>query len=481
MVFSTVILLMQFRDAFTSAHSELEAFERSSRVSQELTTFFEEEYKALQQYFLSSNQRDYQNYEEHHKKFEEYLDTLVMIYKGDELLNYFNQAQELYLDYYITAKELMNKLRDGTQIESHVGFNKLQSDVEKLRNIFKQVSRTNQYSLNKAVRLFKERTDIAIRGTFITLFLSLVVVIGTGIVLARTLTRPIDALKAGTERVGEGHYETISVTSNDEIADLTNAFNLMSERLKKLDQMRMELMSEISHEMRTPLQVIKAGCYSIVHAKDSPKLTQRQMDAIGMIHQAANRINSFVNHFLDIAKLEAGLMKFNFELAELAQILTPIVQEAELVGQTRQIKVTLHTDDHYKIVLDKERMSQVFSNLLSNALKYTPQNGTIDVRVSQFYENLEGGKNNRAMVRIDVQDSGVGIPPEDLDKLFNKFFQAHNTPIVKEKGSGLGLALVKYVTEAHGGRVLVSSKVGVGSTFSVLLPLTKDNPSSNEW
>ncbi len=112
--------------------------------------------------------------------------------------------------------------------------------------------------------------------------------------------------------MSEALYETVPITSNDEIAELTVAFNSMSDKLKHLDEMRMQLMSEISHEMRTPLQVIKAGCYSIIHTKDGPTLTQRQRDAVGMIHQATNRINQFVNSFLDIVKMEAGLMKFNF-------------------------------------------------------------------------------------------------------------------------------------------------------------------------
>jgi hypothetical protein len=101
-------------------------------------------------------------------------------------------------------------------------------------------------------------------------------------------------IKAGKTFHWEGKYEAVPISSKDEIADLTHAFNLMSDKLRKLDEMRMELMSEISHEMRTPLQVIKAGCYSIIHAKDSGPLTQRQRDAVGMIHQATNRINSFI-------------------------------------------------------------------------------------------------------------------------------------------------------------------------------------------
>ncbi len=181
------------------------------------------------------------------------------------------------------------------------------------------VSRVREYYLGTMVKSLKSlntQTTNSIAGAYIILGLSLVIGIALGILIAKTLTRPIQALKAGSEKVGEGQYETVPVTTNDEVAELTVAFNLMSDKLRQLDEMRMQMMSEISHEMRTPLQVIKAGCYSIIHAKDVTPLSGKQRDAVGMIHQATNRINQFVNSFLDIAKMEAGLMKFRFEAAK---------------------------------------------------------------------------------------------------------------------------------------------------------------------
>ncbi len=317
---------------------------------------------------------------------------------------------------------------------------------------------------------FKEATKITDNGK-VVFSLAFVVAFASAILIARTITRPIKALKTGTEKVGEGKYETVAITTTDEVADLTRAFNMMSDKLRQLDEMRMEMMSEISHEMRTPLQVIKAGCYSIIHTKDGPVLTQRQRDAVAMIHQASNRINAFVNSFLDVAKMEAGLMKFNFEQISIVELVTPLVQEAQLIAQTRQITLEFLAGEIPVLSIDKERMGQVFSNLLSNALKYTPDSGKITFRLSNIAHCLDVGKNGKGCVRIEVQDTGVGIPESDLAKLFDKFYQAKNVPLVNEKGSGLGLALVKHVSEAHGGKVSVKSKVGEGSTFIVELPI----------
>ncbi len=152
-------------------------------------------------------------------------------------------------------------------------------------------------------------------------------------------------------------------------------------------------------------------------------------------------------------------------------ILNPLVQEAQLIAQTRQIQIGFTSDQLPLMMIDKDRMSQVFSNLLSNALKYTPDQGTISLSIVKTNECETVANAGQGCVKLEVQDSGVGIPEADLAKLFNKFYQAKNVPLVNEKGSGLGLALVKHVTEAHGGRVSVRSQVGAGSTFTILLPL----------
>lgn len=363
-------------------------------------------------------------------------------------------------------KEIGYKFSEG-QTQNKI-LNEIRRDIEKLNNQFIPI-------LDDAISRYNKKMNDAVTTVRWAIALWLIVGSAIAFLLVRMFIKPIRALQLGTMKVGEGHYETVPVTSNDEIADLTRAFNLMSEKLKQLDDMRMQMMSEISHEMRTPLQVIKAGCYSIVHTKDGVPLAQKQKDAVGMIHQATNRINNFVNSFLDIAKMEAGLMKFNYEQNDLIEVITPLIQEAQLIAQTRQIKLDFAYDKFAKMILDKERMSQVLSNLLSNALKYTPDEGIITVQIKKVLTSLAEGKPPLDCVRIEVKDTGVGIPEADLTKLFNKFYQAQNVPLVKEKGSGLGLALVKHVSEAHGGKVGVQSEVGKGSTFTILLPLVKEN------
>jgi two-component system, NtrC family, sensor histidine kinase GlrK len=420
---------------------------------------------------------DSNNYKKYHLSKGEFLksaDSLRNLVEVDTLKEVLNSIILLHREY---EGEISKQIEKPTYNNITAKFSNGDPQNKIITEVDKQILRLNELFipiLDTAIKRYNQKMSDAVSIVRWAIALSLVVGSAIAFLLVRMFIKPIRALQLGTQKVAEAQYETVPITSNDEIADLTRAFNLMSEKLKQLDDMRMQMMSEISHEMRTPLQVIKAGCYSIVHTKDGVPLTQKQKDAVGMIHQATNRINNFVNSFLDIAKMEAGLMKFNFEQNDIVEIFTPLVQEAQLIAQTRQIKLDFLHEKIQAMSLDKERLSQALSNLLSNALKYTPDDGTITVQVKKVLISIQEGKAPSDCVRIDVKDTGVGIPEGDLGRLFNKFYQAKNVPLVKEKGSGLGLALVKHVSEAHGGKVGVQSEVGQGSTFTIILPIVKE-------
>ncbi len=463
----SIVILLQLKPLFTSDNQ----YEfQSIHLTQYLDKLFDAENQSAINSLTTKDLRDRQTLVLITGRFHSATDSLLQMTERRDIRSLIQDMADQHNRYEGFLRRQEELSQHDPSYDATSALQEEQPVVDSLRATLHIINYANLPGLDKAIKGFEQRTSIAMTGAYISFVLSFVLAIAAAIILARTLTKPIQALKAGTEKVGEGIFETVPISTSDEVADLTRAFNLMSDKLKQLDEMRMQLMSEISHEMRTPLQVIKAGCYSIVHTKDGPPLTERQRNAIGMITQSTNRINSFVNSFLDVAKMEAGLMKFNFEEINIVELLTPLVQEAQLIGQTRQINIEFVAEEVPPIQLDKERMSQVCSNLLSNALKYTPDDGKISVRVTKMHDCNGTNKNNRGCVRVEVQDSGVGIPEGDLKKLFNKFYQAQNTPLVNEKGSGLGLALVKHVAEAHGGRVSVQSQVGVGSTFSVFLP-----------
>ena len=462
MISSSLYLLFTLKGTLTTETSELRRVREKIILVQQLDSTFSLEMNAAKKYASAKEASSYEGYAAYKIEFRQEIDSLKEMTDRIEVQEAIDSVNQLHQAYGVVLETSFHRgTVDSTDLQTMHATMRL--SLTNLQDLYR-------FSLNKTLKVFEKGTSNAIDGALFILILSFAVGLAIAFLLAHNVTKPIHALKSGTEKVGEGKYEIVNVTTRDEIADLTIAFNSMSDKLRQLDEMRMSMMSEISHEMRTPLQVIKAATYTISHPRDGTVLNQRQTDALGMISQSTNRISSFVNSFLDVAKLEAGLMKFKFESTDLDELLQPIVSEAQLIGQTRGISVELVADPALNLMVDKERMSMVFTNLLSNALKYTPEHGKISVHLAPL--SLAGGTSpDGGGVKIDVTDSGVGIPPEDLDKLFNKFYQAKNIPLVKEKGSGLGLALVKHVVEAHGGKVEVTSTVGVGSTFSLTLPL----------
>ncbi len=460
----SLLILQEWRSLFTSNQAEFQ----NVQLLQSMTSSLEAELKTTGTIVASRDTVRMRLFSLFQRQFDTYGDSLRNWTEGKENRAQLDSIRSAH-DRYIGFVNRNIALLAGDPSFDTLGFRNAETRlVDDLKFKIDALSDKEIPPLSRALSNFKQQREVVNSTAYAILGLSFLISFVITVILAKALTRPIDALKAGTEKVGEGQYETVAVTTNDEVADLTRAFNLMSDKLRHLDEMRMELMSEISHEMRTPLQVIKAGCYTVIHTKDGPALTQQQREAVAMIHQATNRINTFVNSFLDIAKMEAGLMKYTFAPLNLTDLLTPLIQEVQLIAQTRKITMVYEAKELPAIPLDKERLSQVFSNLLSNALKYTPEGGRIEVRIGTIADQPPGG---RSYLRVEVQDSGVGIPEADLSKLFDKFYQAKNTPLVNEKGSGLGLALVKHVSEAHGGRVSVKSVVGSGSTFVVDLPL----------
>lgn len=470
-IFSSMFLLSQLREVFSSGIVEFRLTDVGINLSQQLDKTLNEEMESLKLFVRTKSEAEYQQYVERRTKFLTLVDSLEDISEREGVQLPKNRIGFYHEKLSHLVDKGMQQLRKDSSYNFRVLEKQASTYADSLRASTQSLYDAFRYSMSKAFRLFEKRTSIALDGAWLVLTLTLTIALVAAIVLTRTVIKPIQALKEATKEVGEGHYETVRVSTNDEIADLSQAFNSMSEKLKKLDELRMQMMSEISHEMRTPLQVIKAACHMLVHSKTAAPLTEKQVQSVSMIHQAANRINSFVNTFLDIAKMESGLMTFNFEQTDINECIQPLVAEAQLIGQARQVKVEFLTNTFPELILDKERLTQAVSNLFSNALKFTPEGGSVIIRLTKTERERNNGALGKQFIRLDVQDTGVGIPPDDLQKLFTKFFQAKNTPLVKEKGSGLGLALVKHVAEAHGGRVAVTSEVGKGSTFSIFLPL----------
>ena len=238
--------------------------------------------------------------------------------------------------------------------------------------------------------------------------------------------------------------------------DVTDYVNLL--------KVKDEFLASVSHELRTPLTSIMGYVDLLIERDDLPPEVQQHL---AVVERNSTRLLSLVADLLHTAQIDQGPMQVVRQPADLAEIARQSVGAAEPHALGAGIKVELHTPDELWASVDAQRIAQVFDNLISNAIKYTPQGGRVSVGLSLDLDR----------VVIEVADTGIGIEASDRDRLFTRFFRARDAEARSIQGVGLGLSVLKSIVDSHGGRVEVDSQLGVGSTFRVRLPLEMPTPT----
>lgn len=275
----------------------------------------------------------------------------------------------------------------------------------------------------------------------------------------RQLRSERDLLRRRLAEVEETFTRTVQ-ESQEEILAMNDALAQTNAQLRELDRMKDAFLSMVTHELRTPLTVI-SGITEMLETGIYGDLTPEQAEHIRQIGAQAHRLRHLVNDLLDLSKIEAGMMKLHRELIAPRSIVEAVLEQlitfAAQAGVILRNQVSPHLPEVY---CDGRRIEHVLINLISNAIKFTPQGGQV---------TMTAEKGDR-QVRFCVADNGSGIPTEALPRIFDKFFQVHTSTETGIKGTGLGLAIVKHIVELHGGEVAVESEMGRGSRFYFSLP-----------
>jgi signal transduction histidine kinase len=237
-----------------------------------------------------------------------------------------------------------------------------------------------------------------------------------------------------------------------------------NERLREVDGLKDDLIALVSHELRTPLTSI-VGYLELVQ-EDEAELKEEHRSHLEVVQRNAHRLLGLVSDLLFAAQVQAGRVTLERDLVSVRELLDEAVAAALPTAANRQIDVTVSADDVVHVIGDKQRLAQVIDNLLSNALKFTPPNGSVAVSMVA----------REATVLIEVADTGLGISPADQNKLFTRFFRTEAAMRKAIKGTGLGLSIVKAIVEGHGGEITVESAEGKGATFRIVLPLAAGVP-----
>ena len=278
-----------------------------------------------------------------------------------------------------------------------------------------------------------------------------------GSIQARRIVAPVRALADAARRVAGGEFAQIPVTSQDELGEMALAFNTMAAELKQQHTLRRRVMADIAHELRTPLSVLQIDLESIEDglAEPTPEVIARLQEEVALL-------NRLVEDLRMLSLAEAGELHLEMQAVNVGTLVQTAAERVRSVAQEKGVGLTSRINEGMPPVAgDAQRLSQVLSNLLSNALRHTAAGGQIIVAARQ-------DKNDR--VRVTVQDTGEGIPADELPHIFERFYRTDHDRSRDTGGSGLGLAIARSLVEAHGGRIWVDSVEGKGSAFVFELP-----------
>lgn len=304
------------------------------------------------------------------------------------------------------------------------------------------------------------RSNLLSIMTMITVVAVILVGFGSWGVLGSVLS-PLDTIAETVDQINRADDLSRRIPhlgqSQDEISDLVVSFNQTLERLESLFTSQQRFLADVSHELRTPLTVIKGNVDLMRRMKEVDE------ESLNSIAQEAGRLTRLVGGLLMLAQAESGKLALNFTAVELDLLLTEVFTEMQVLARS---KVSVHLNDIDQAVVrgDRDRLKQVFLNLVANAIQYTPHGGDIFVSLSRVGDQA----------RVIIRDTGPGIPAADLPHIFDRFYRAEKSRTRSQtSGFGLGLSIAQWIIEQHGGQIKVESKEGQGTTFVIWLNVIK--------
>ena len=302
---------------------------------------------------------------------------------------------------------------------------------------------------------------ISVRDRMVGIFLlALAVVLVLAGLISRIVTKPVRELSDGIERMSKGDYEhRVHVQGRGEMAQLAAAFNQMSEQVHNLDEARNQFVSNASHELKTPLATIKILVESMMYQEDMDP--QLRAEFLLDIDKEIDRLSSVVGDLLTLVHIDSHKLRLRREMMVFSDTVRETVARLTPLAKKRKQQIETHIEDDCEMFADSGKLAQVCYNIIENAIKYTPDGGKITVSLH---------KSGRDAV-LDISDTGVGIPAEDLPHVFDRFYRVDKARSRETGGTGLGLSIVKQIVRLHAGSVTVASEPNKGTTFTVQLPV----------
>lgn len=297
------------------------------------------------------------------------------------------------------------------------------------------------------------------QGIFVVVLASIFVLVG-GFFISNLLVKPFAKVTRAIEDVTDGYEdEAISVPTYIETEQITDAFNQMLARVRALDNSRQEFVSNVSHELKTPLTSMKVLADSLNGQEDVPIEIYREF--MSDITQEIDRENNIITDLLSMVRMDRKAAEMNFEEREIGELIEQVMKRLRPIADKRRINLIM---DPYQPVIaevDMTKLSLAFSNLIENGIKYNVDDGFVRVTL----------KNDNKYFYVNVADGGLGIPEDQIEHIFERFYRGDKSHSTEIEGTGLGLAITRSAIVLHRGIIKVTSKVGTGTTFMVRVPL----------
>ena len=297
---------------------------------------------------------------------------------------------------------------------------------------------------------------------YAVIFVVLVAVV-VSVVFSRQIVAPLRALMSASQRIADGMYsERLVVSGSDELSQLAERFNRMAERLEQTESMRLQMIGDVSHELRTPLTAIGGYMEGLTDG-----VLPASPETFEQVRNEASRLSRLVDDLQELSRVEAGAYRLDIQPVSLPELVGTTVKRLSKQYEDRQVSLNVAGigPDLPQVLADEDRLTQVLTNLLSNALIYSQPGGQVTVSAVPAAKELQ----------VSVHDTGLGIAPEHTAHIFDRFYRVDKSRSrAGGGGSGIGLTIAKALVEAQGGRIWVESAgPGLGSTFSFSLPLSR--------
>jgi two-component system sensor histidine kinase GlrK len=405
------------------------------------------------------------------KKFRDIQDLIVKDLKdGEPRMNtarkkkLFSDTRNLYREYISLSKEETELMVKGQKIPSKKYMQKKDDIVDginrKLKGIMNIVRSDRENKILSSSQISRRVLSMTVFTAILTVLLGILI----SFLNTRSINRSIILLQKKTKELAKGTYEKIpEIKAPPEIKALADDFNTMSDKLRRLDEMKVDFINHVSHELRTPLTAIKEASSMLMEGTYNTD-AEKQHQLLTITQEECERLINSVNRILDFSRMEAQMMEYHFTTCNLVPVIQRTVKKLTPIAQSKNISLELKPPLKLPAVrIDEERIGQVLENLIANALKFTSEEGRIFIQTVPF-------NRKKNFVCVAVSDTGMGINAEHLEIIFDKYSRGQADGH-KIRGSGLGLSIAKYIITDHGGQIWATSKPGKGSTFFFALPV----------